>query len=280
MATAKHNRARRAHSPTLPLLPRRKPAPQSFPGDTAMDAGALRRALGDSTLTGALMETRTGLEVAKSAAYVSSVALRAQAADNDTDVALVLRRIVADEIGRQVDRIDLLLGGGCAMSASEELPVAFGRLLKQRLVERGWEPAQFAASTGLAGEDGLRHLESGEAEPTLTELFRIASALGEAPAIFFIDLIAAWREGPVRDLLYRSRASDFARLYRLGYYPSLVEFQELPRAYELMNDATQAVRVLNAKRGGHRQPLVDHVSIYVRLGYIRFDPNENKVGEK
>ena len=112
MATAKHNRARRAHSPTLPPLPRRKPAPQSLPGDTAMDAGALRRALGDSTPTGALMEIRTGLEVTKSAAYVSSVALRAQAADNDTDVALVLQRIVADEIGRQVERIDLLLGGG------------------------------------------------------------------------------------------------------------------------------------------------------------------------
>ena len=52
-----------------------------------------------------------GLEVAKSAAYLSSVALRVQAADSDVDVALVLRRIVADEIGRQVERIDLLLGG-------------------------------------------------------------------------------------------------------------------------------------------------------------------------
>ena len=71
----------------------------------------VRRALRDRTPTGALRQIRDGLEVAKSAAYVSGVALRAQAADGDTDVALVLHRIVADEIGRQVERIDLLLGG-------------------------------------------------------------------------------------------------------------------------------------------------------------------------
>ena len=159
--------------------------------------------------------------------------------------------------------------------AFRRLPADFGRLIKQRLVERGWEPARFAASAGLAGEEALRCFESGEAEPTLTEFFRIASALGEAPAILFIDLIAAWRDGPVRDPLYRSRPSDFARLYRLGHYPSPVEFRELPHAYHFMNDATHAARLLNARRRSRRQLLVDHVSIFVRLGYVRFEPDED-----
>jgi hypothetical protein len=62
-----------------------------------------------TTDCGALRQIRAGLEVAKSAAYVSSIALSAQAADADPEVALVLRRTVADEISRQVERIDGLL---------------------------------------------------------------------------------------------------------------------------------------------------------------------------
>jgi hypothetical protein len=57
-----------------------------------------------------LRRIRASLEVAKSAAYVSSIALTAQAADADREVAVVLRRSVADEIGHQVERIDGLLG--------------------------------------------------------------------------------------------------------------------------------------------------------------------------
>ena len=60
---------------------------------------------------GALRQICAGLEVAKSAAYVSSIALTAQAADADPEVALVLRRAVADEISRQVERINGLLEG-------------------------------------------------------------------------------------------------------------------------------------------------------------------------
>lgn len=115
MATAKHTRALRAHSLTLPPKPRRKPVLQPLPSDAAVGGGATgvvrRRSLRDRSPARALRQIRAGLEVAKSAAYVSGVALRAQAADGDTDVALVLQRIVADEIGRQVERIDLLLGG-------------------------------------------------------------------------------------------------------------------------------------------------------------------------
>ena len=118
MATAKHTRARRAHFLALSPKSRRRPALQPPPpADTAVGAGdttgAVRRPLsGDRTPAVTLLrQIRTGLEVAKSAAYVSSIALGAQAADSDMDVALVLRRIVADEIGRQVERIDSLLGG-------------------------------------------------------------------------------------------------------------------------------------------------------------------------
>jgi hypothetical protein len=162
----------------------------------------------------------------------------------------------------------------------QRIPIAFGRLLQQRRVEQGYEPARFALSAGLVGEDALQRLETGEDEPTLTEFFRIASVLGEAPAILFIDLIAGWRDGPVRDPLYRSRPSDFARLYRLGRYSNAVEFGELPHAYNFMNDATHAARVLNSKRRSQREGLLDHVSIFVRLGYIRFDPDDDEAGRK
>jgi len=116
MATAKHNRPRQRGSLPFPTKSRRKPALQPLPDTTVgRNRGgavvAIRRALRDRSPTGALRQIRAGLEVAQSAAYVSIVALRAQAADRDIDVALVLRRIVADEIGRQVERIDLLLGG-------------------------------------------------------------------------------------------------------------------------------------------------------------------------
>jgi transcriptional regulator with XRE-family HTH domain len=160
--------------------------------------------------------------------------------------------------------------------AIQRIPLVFGRLLQQRRVERGYEPAGFVAAVGLDGEDALRRLETGEDEPTLTQLFRIASVLGEAPAFLFIDLIAAWRDGPVRDLLYQSRPSDFARLYRLGRYSNAVEYRELPHAYDFLNDATHAASILNAKRRSRRDGLVDHVSIFVRLGYIRLDPNEDE----
>lgn len=164
--------------------------------------------------------------------------------------------------------------------AIQRIPAAFGKLLQQRRVERGYEPAGFVAAVGLGGEDALRRLETGEDEPTLTQLFRIASALGEAPAFLFIDLIAAWRDGPVRDLLYQSRPSDFPRLYRLGRYSNAVEYRELPHAYDFMNDAIHAARVLNAKRRSRREGLVDHVSIFVRLGYIRFAPPQTRTNSK
>ena len=120
MANAKHNRPRRRGFLPFPGKSRRQPADQPLSPDTVVGrpggnvpgaVGAIRRALHDRSPTDALRQIRAGLEIAQSAAHVSSVALQSQAADRDIDVALVLRRTVADEIGRQVERIDLLLGG-------------------------------------------------------------------------------------------------------------------------------------------------------------------------
>jgi hypothetical protein len=79
-------------------------------GGESSDAIGDPMALKDGTPGDTLRRIRASLEVAKSAAYVSSIALTAQAADADPDVAILLRRSVADEIGRQVERIDGLLG--------------------------------------------------------------------------------------------------------------------------------------------------------------------------
>lgn len=84
--------------------------PKSTPAATnTMSAGVGGAGIGGAG--GTLRLIRAGLEAAKSAAYVSSIALGAQAADADVEVALVLRWSVADEIGRQVEQIDGLLQG-------------------------------------------------------------------------------------------------------------------------------------------------------------------------
>jgi transcriptional regulator with XRE-family HTH domain len=98
---------------------------------------------------------------------------------------------------------------------------AFGSLLIQRRVERNWTVEELAVALQSSVAE-VKSMERGEYGPTLPEFFRIASALGEEPVILLIDLIAAWRADPTDYVLYKSRASDFSRLYRLGYYHDLV----------------------------------------------------------
>jgi hypothetical protein len=50
--------------------------------------------------------TRLHLEIAMAAAIVTSLALEKQNAEGDPDAALILRRCVADELSRQLDRLD------------------------------------------------------------------------------------------------------------------------------------------------------------------------------
>ena len=102
-------RAPGVHSESIEARPAGEPVLQSGhapPCAAGPAIGARDGACGDT-----LRRIRAGLEVAKSAAYVSSIALTVQAADADPEVALVLRHTVADEIGRQVERIEGLLEG-------------------------------------------------------------------------------------------------------------------------------------------------------------------------
>ncbi len=57
----------------------------------------------------ALKEIHRKLEIAGAVAYMCSATLRAEAV-NEQDIALCLRRLVGDEIDRQMEEIDRLLG--------------------------------------------------------------------------------------------------------------------------------------------------------------------------
>jgi hypothetical protein len=58
----------------------------------------------------ALRKIRNRIEIAGAVTCVCAAVLRGQASDNDPDVALALRRCVVDELDRQTDSIDRLLG--------------------------------------------------------------------------------------------------------------------------------------------------------------------------
>jgi hypothetical protein len=153
------------------------------------------------------------------------------------------------------------------------LPGVFGRLLKKRREEiKGTEVSLAVAARLSGGADEIEKMECGEREPTLSEFFRIASALRTSPGILLVDLITAWR-GDVYDPLYKARASDFERVYRLGFLHECdnhFEFREAPTTYYLLDQATAAARELNARRYKKGQPLLDTVSIYIRMGHVGF----------
>jgi hypothetical protein len=60
----------------------------------------------DSPLFVVLSGVRLHLEVAQAAATVCAMALKSQSADNDPEVSIVLQRSVADEIDRQIERLN------------------------------------------------------------------------------------------------------------------------------------------------------------------------------
>jgi len=93
---------------------------------------------------------------------------------------------------------------------------------------------------------------------------------GEPPVLLLIDVIDTWRADPAQDALYRSRASDFARLYRLGYYDGPGDFREQQRAYATLDEAAATAATLNAARHSKGLKSLDTVSIYVRMGHVSF----------
>ena len=152
------------------------------------------------------------------------------------------------------------------------LPPIFGKLLNKLRVARGIEPGEFATAAGLTSSGKLASLEGGATEPTLTEFFRIAGVLNESPSILLVDLISNWQEQPKFGYLHRPRPGDFERIFCLGYYDLSAQFRELVRPYSSISGATEASKSLNAVRGRKRQPLLDHITIYIRMGYVRFKP--------
>lgn len=154
------------------------------------------------------------------------------------------------------------------------LPVSFGKLLAKLRTQRGLEMERLAAETGRISPERLASMERGAAEPSLTEFFLIAGALSESPSILLMDLIESWREDPTPGLPYRPRPGDFVRLYRLGCYELTAEFRELKKPYDSFNGAIAVSRALNTVRSRKAQPLLDHMTIYVRMGYVRFKPED------
>ena len=158
----------------------------------------------------------------------------------------------------------------------KRLPVAFGALLTRHRVEMRLTPEAFARAARLPDAGTVIMMEQGEREPTLTELFAIANALRTPHAFLFLDVIAEWRKDPSDLGLYKSRASDFAKLYRLGYHRDPGDFRELPRAYGTMGEATGAARILSAARRRRGLLPLDTVLIYSRLNYVGFEPDEGE----
>jgi transcriptional regulator with XRE-family HTH domain len=150
------------------------------------------------------------------------------------------------------------------------IPVVFGNLLRRLRVERTLAPDAFALAASLSGADDVARMERGEREPTLTELFRIANALGEPPTVLFVDVFAEWRTDPTDYRLYNSRASDFERLYRLGYHENPGDFREMQRTYGTVDAATADARKLNAARRKKERKTLDTICIYIRMGSIGF----------
>jgi transcriptional regulator with XRE-family HTH domain len=156
----------------------------------------------------------------------------------------------------------------------QRLPCVLGKLIQQQRKKRNLTEEQFAKSTGLKLGDVI-NMEAGVVEPSITEFFRIARTMNEQPAILFVDLVAAWRD---QDPVFTSRASDFMRLYRLGYHHKPGDFREHDRAFNIMDEATRAADTLNQQRYVRGVQRFDTVCIYIRMGHISFSwkPGESK----
>ena len=146
----------------------------------------------------------------------------------------------------------------------ERLPAALGVVLVRRRDERKRTVKALAVATGLSAAE-IASLERGDYGPTLKDFFRIASALGDEPAILFIDLVAAWRGDDADRSLYPSRPSSFERLYRLGYHHKIGDFREQERTYGSIAEATHAAGRLNKQRHERGVKLLDIVTTYVRM---------------
>jgi hypothetical protein len=134
------------------------------------------------------------------------------------------------------------------------LPVAFGSVIARLCRERNVAAQEVVTST-----------------VTLEDFFRIAAVLGESPVILLMEVITAWRAEPTDRGLYRSRPSDLARLYRLGYFHDPGDFRETPRVYESLDEAIDDARQRGPARINKGKPPIDTLTIYVRVGHVPVD---------
>jgi transcriptional regulator with XRE-family HTH domain len=148
---------------------------------------------------------------------------------------------------------------------------AFGDVLVRYRKQKQWTVDALASAAGLCVAE-VKGLERGDYGPTLKDVFRLASALGEAPLMLLVDVVAAWRADPT-DTLHQSRSADFARLFRLGYHHKPGDFRELPSAYYSVAESTHAAAKLNAQRHTRGVALLDTVCIYVRLDSVSLRPD-------
>ena len=163
------------------------------------------------------------------------------------------------------------------MSAAplDRLPNAFGNIVGRLRQERKRSVDEIAVASGISPVE-IRYIEAGKYAPNLSELFRLAAALGESPIILLVQTINAWRTDPTDYRLYKSRPSDMVRLHRLGYFHDPGDFRELPRAYGTMGEATSAARTLSTARRKRGLIPLDTVLIYSRLNYVIFEPDKGE----
>jgi len=153
------------------------------------------------------------------------------------------------------------------------LPRVFGQLLTNERRQRKITEDDLALAVGLSGSAAVVEIESGAAEPTLTQFFRIASVVGKAPTLLLIDVINSWRSEP-SEIFRRSRPHDFAHLYRLGYLQRPGDFRELGAAYNSVAEASRMAERINVERRARRHPLIDTISVYVRLDSLWLESAE------
>ena len=158
------------------------------------------------------------------------------------------------------------------------IPIALGRVIKRLRVAGALSAETISRSSGLTVEE-IGGIERGEREATFTEFFWLARALREEPAILFTDVIAAWRGDGRDSALYKSRPSEFARLYRLGYYHKAGDFREQDRAYLSEAAAIYVASQLNEQRHARGVAKLDTITLYIRMGYSHFkwSPGDGKV---
>ena len=91
--------------------------------------------------------------------------------------------------------------------------------------------------------------------------------------MLFTDVIAAWRGDGGDSAFRKSRPSEFARLYRLGYYHKAGDFREQDRSCFSEAAAMHVAGKLNEQRRARGVAPLGTITLYIRMGYSRFTWN-------